>query len=736
LVDVGSNTNWTAIACASCESVFTLVPENDGGDSTAVPARIGHFELVERIGAGSFGTVWKARDRILDRTVAIKLPRGGKQNALEVEQFLREARAAAQLRHPYIVSIHEVGRDAGTIYIVGDFIDGTSMSGWISGRRPTYPEAASMCRKIALALRHAHDHGVVHRDLKPGNIVVDKQGEPHITDFGLAKREQGEVTITVEGQLIGTPEFMAPEQARGDGHHSDGRTDIYALGVILYKMLTGDLPFRGSSRRVIQQVLQNDPVPPRKLNHDVPMSLQTICLKCLEKDPRQRFQTAGELADELDRFLRGAMIWSRPASRCVRWLRRIRRNRALVVALAISAIIMISLSTAYRVWLSATGKLAETASQAMLEDIASSVRRVRADDIRRESRYQRFYDEHLQVMELLSKRDPVAARKRLQEIPTDLHTPRWQWIHARLEQPEAIECGKLPSGTPRLACFSPDGYLLYSGLEHEVALFHLASRQHVSVPSRGTPISYLTFSVDGKRFALCHHRSAEIWDRESQTRLTILSHRHPVVALAFSPHGDTIATATLRGDMHLWHSASFREIKTRNRYHHPDVQILAFAPERRVLLSAGGTRVERWNVAYRTAFMVPLKIGHTTAIQAIAISPNGQYVVSASQDRLVISADWDQVPVGAPHHTLNISVTRIAMSPHSETFATAGRTGDMRLWDPRTGDEVGTMHPFEQPIVSLAYSADASVIHAVCQDGSLRRVTLTPSRGQPRTHLD
>jgi tRNA A-37 threonylcarbamoyl transferase component Bud32 len=307
-----------------CLHARRAAPASPPGERTASSPsrRLGRYELGELLGTGAFGTVWQAWDTELKREVAVKLPRNGQRvSPQEEERFLREARSAAGLHHPGIVAVHDAGREGQTLYLVSELVRGVSLEEWRRRGCVSFVESAGLVAQVAEALHHAHRQGVVHRDVKPSNILLvgpsARFSEGRLTemavkiaDFGLALRDAGEVTLTLDGQVLGTPAYMSPEQVHNP-HAVDGRSDVYSLGVILYELLTGELPFRGPSQTLLLQVVSEEPRAPSSLNERVPRDLETICLKCLRKEPGQRYATAAALAADLRRWLAGEPIRAR-----------------------------------------------------------------------------------------------------------------------------------------------------------------------------------------------------------------------------------------------------------------------------------------------------------------------------------------------------------------------------------------------------------------------------------------
>ena len=325
-----------------------------GKEKTARAAELlgelGDYELLEEVGRGGQGVVFRARQKSLNRTVALKVISLGQwASKAHLKRFRLEAEAAASLEHPGIVPIHEVGERDGSCYFSMKFVEGGQLDEVVRREPMSIRQAAELIAKVARTVHYAHEHGILHRDIKPGNILLDQKGEPHLTDFGLARLVETESTMTRTLDVLGTPSYMAPEQAMGNNAAVSSATDVYGLGAVLYQLLTGQPPFAGGATyETIKLLLDTEPKQPRLLNPKIDRDLSTICLKCLEKDPKRRYSSALALAEDLERWLKHEPIQARHTGVFARGRKWVRRNPTS--ALLAASLVALAAAAGWIVW--------------------------------------------------------------------------------------------------------------------------------------------------------------------------------------------------------------------------------------------------------------------------------------------------------------------------------------------------------------------------------------------------
>ena len=719
-------------------STSAAADETHPSSSTSVfhpptlPWSFGDYELLEVLGEGGMGVVYRARQHMPDRIVALKIIRPERLSSVLPEQrekalkrFRAEAQATAQLEHDHIVSVYNVGEMDGQPFFSMRYVDGRGLDSVLRDSPLAGRDAARLLEPVARALHYAHQRDIIHRDIKPRNILVDGQEKPYVADFGLAKSFAAAQDLTQTAEAIGTPAYMSPEQAIGSAE-IDRRTDVYSLGATLYELLTGRPPFRAATPAETQrQVIENEPVPPRQLNPAVDRDLETICLKCLEKDPRSRFATAQDLADELTRFLECLPIRARPIARpqrLWRWCRRHPLDAALLIAVAVTLLAGIVVSSYFAVdaWRNKqiAGKRADAAvsaekEQERLRQVAEgerdrAVRTAYTADIR-------FIDQalnqglHGRVETLLSSHIPQGD----QDDPRDW---AWYWLLGR-SRSRTVEVGhygleirqlRISPDRRWLAALDPGSLRIWS-VEQRTLVKEWTSYSWGRALAWSPDSSLLAVGDDDTLIVQDFAQGAIQWNSEQVGDL--------LVSLAWSSDGKSIAGAHLPKQVRIWDVGSQNEVAAFEIPNPP--HDVAWHPGGRELAVTCTKHLMIWN-AEREQIVARKSFAGDEGPNGIAWHPSGTRIAFGMGHPEFYVGIWDLRKdtvlklMGHPDE-----VWAVAWNADGSLLASAGHDRTIHIWDGDTGELVRVLDGHRRSVTGLCWSSDGQTLFSSDEEGRI-----------------
>jgi WD40 repeat protein/tRNA A-37 threonylcarbamoyl transferase component Bud32 len=755
----------------------TPLPPDPEGPEGPFPKLRG-YEILSVVGYGGMGIVYEARHKELNRRVAIKMLRVEILAGSEFrERFRAEAEAIARLQHPNIIQVFEVGtleQQDGVPhshpFIALEFVDGGCLMER-TGTPQTSTYSARLVETLARAAHAAHQLGIIHRDLKPANVLLTGDGVPKIADFGIAKQIDAKHSatnkqLTRDGSVVGTPEYMAPEQFAEV--KATPAIDVYALGVILYELLTARVPFQGACfADTMLLTTGQEPVPPRRLQPGVPRDLEVICLKCLEKTPERRYESAEALADDLARWAEGRTIRARPVGSLERTLRWARRNPAVA---ALSVLVLLTAMVGFAGIALKWNEARSNADRAEDEATKAENEAKNAREAAKKERWERYRVSVVAASSELRLEDSNAARRALDDSPEEFRDWAWHLLYARLDKSQFVLQAK---ETPFTATdITPDGHwALLLGDDRSIRVWDTVNRKEY-VPVRDAPfVNCATLSPDGS--TLCYEGSEhQIIVCDAQTglvRATLKAHTKKVNQIGFYRDNAKIISTSLDGTMRVWDVKScqaihvfehgsksgssfqlspdqrtlvctmFKDSKARLldletwreitefSGHDEGVLLLRFSPSGKRLItveSFPSNLMHLWEVpsGKRLATMR----GHSNQINAVRFSPDEKRIATCSMDRTL--RIWENAPaaVGVEPQPLVVLkghtgwVRNCAFSPDGARLVSASQDATLRYWDVKSGDQVAVMRGHAGEVEFVAFTHDGSTIVSSAFDRTVR----------------
>ncbi len=712
--------------CPKCLGALGFGIEFDAGEADAIPARdkprrLGDYELIEEIARGGMGVVYRARQVSLERIVALKVVLHGSFSSPEfVRRFRTEAAVVASLQHPHIVAVHEVGQADEEHFFSMDYIEGKSLAELIREQPVSARHAAQYLKTIAEAVHYAHERGVVHRDLKPSNVLIDIFDQPRITDFGLAKVLGTDAELTTTGQVLGSPAYIAPEQAAGRADEVGPASDIYSLGAILYHLLTGRPPFQGETLpQILLQVQEAEPVSPSRLNPGVPRDLQTICLKCLQKAPARRYETARELADELGRFLRREPIHARPVlavERLFLWCKR----RPVPAAMILALHLVVGLGALGILWqwrraeVNARG---ERQQRRVAEQYSDRVRsQLYAGDVN-------FAARALQHGNLGLARRTLAAWQPGDGKP-DLRGFEWFYLWSQCQGEQLATLGEHDWIVTCLA-FSPDGRWLATGSQDQtVKIWEVAHRALITtLPAATGAVLSVAFTPDARQLVTGGLGGTRLWSCDTWRETT----NYPGQIASVSRQRPLLATAEVSflywwqppGLVRVWNYQSGAQV-----FQAPNVaRVFALSPDGNTLAVAGLEHdINLWDV---NSGELRQKLLTTNAVRGMTYSHNSERLIAILRGSVPMVFGVSPSAVGTAQagrklwgHTMD--VWGVDFSPDDALIATTSSDQTLRLWEADTLSPRGTLRGHEHEVWCVAFSPDGELLATGSKDQTIK----------------